>query len=214
MTIKEEPTLAVARTRKPGRPAGSGSSRHTVLDAARARFASDGFAATTMRRVAADARVDVSMVMQFFRSKDELFAAVMNIPEPALEKLGAVFEGADEHLGERVVRAFLQAWEGEPQASEPLMAMLRNAMVNEQARGHLRDYIESRLARGGVETLGPDARLRAGLALSMLVGVITGRQIIGVPVLAAADRETLVSFIAPAIQHTLLPTTTGSIGAD
>lgn len=166
-----------------------------------------------MRRVAADASVDVSMVMQFFRSKDELFAAVMNIPESALEKLSKVFEGADDQLGERVVRAFLDAWEGAPEESEPLMAMLRNAMVNEQARLHLRDYIESRLMTGGDESAGPDARLRAGVALSMLVGVVTGRQIIGVPILVAADREALVAMIAPAIQLTLLPANTRTITA-
>ncbi|WP_280347980.1 TetR family transcriptional regulator [Pseudomonas sp. BN414] len=185
-----------------------------MLDAARARFASDGFTATTMRRVAADAGVDVSMVMQFFRSKDELFAAVMNIPESALEKLSEVFERADEHLGERVVRAFFQAWDGAPEESEPLMAMLRNAMVNEQARHHLRDYIESRLTAGGSESLGPDARIRAGLALSMLVGVVTGRQIIGVPVLAEASQEALVAMVAPTIQHMLLPAGTGTTAAD
>ena len=166
-----------------------------------------------MRRVAADASVDVSMVMQFFRSKDELFAAVMNIPESALEKLSKVFEGADDQLGERVVRAFLDAWEGAPEESEPLMAMLRNAMVNEQARLHLRDYIESRLMTGADESAGPDARLRAGVALSMLVGVVTGRQIIGVPILVAADREALVAMIAPAIQLTLLPANTRTITA-
>jgi AcrR family transcriptional regulator len=212
MKNTEEPGSAATREIRTGRRKGSGSSRQAVLDAARARFASDGFAATTMRRVAADAGVDVSMVMQFFRSKDELFAAVMNIPDSALEKLGAVFEGTDNQLGERVVRAFLQAWEGAPEESEPLMAMLRNAMVNEQARQHLRDYIESRLMTGGSESLGPDARLRAGLALSMLVGLVTGRQIIGVPVLAAADRETLVAMLAPAIQHTLLPGNSGATG--
>lgn len=212
MKNTEEPESAATREIRTGRRKGSGSSRQAVLDAARARFASDGFAATTMRRVAADAGVDVSMVMQFFRSKDELFAAVMNIPESALEKLGTVFEGTDNQLGERVVRAFLQAWEGAPEESEPLMAMLRNAMVNEQARQHLRDYIESRLMTGGMETLGPDARLRAGLALSMLVGLVTGRQIIGVPVLATADRETLVAMLAPAIQHTLLPGNNGATG--
>ncbi|WP_297843917.1 TetR family transcriptional regulator [Pseudomonas sp.] len=205
MKNREEPGSAATREIKTGRRKGSGSSRQAVLDAARARFASDGFAATTMRRVAADAGVDVSMVMQFFCSKDELFAAAMNIPESALEKLGAVFEGTNNQLGERVVRAFLQAWEGAPEESEPLMAMLRNAMVNEQARQHLRDYIESRLMRGGSESLGPDARLRAGLALSMLVGLVIGRQIIGVPVLAAVNRETLVALVAPAIQHTLVP---------
>ncbi|MDI3356323.1 TetR family transcriptional regulator [Pseudomonas sp. UYIF39] len=212
MKNTEEPGSAATREIRTGRRKGSGSSRQAVLDAARARFASDGFAATTIRRVAADAGVDVSMVMQFFRSKDELFAAVMNIPESALEKLGTVFEGSDNQLGERVVRAFLQAWEGAPEESEPLMAMLRNAMVNEQARQHLRDYIESRLMTGGMETLGPDARLRAGLALSMLVGLVTGRQIIGVPVLATADRETLVAMLAPAIQHTLLPGNNGATG--
>lgn len=200
-----DPPKTTKTPRKPGRPSGSGSSRQTVLDAARARFASDGFAATTVRRIAADAGVDVSMVMQFFRSKDELFAAAISIPPSALEKLGTVFEGADEHLGERVVRTFFQAWESDGEASEPLMAMLRNAMVNEQARQHLRDYIESRLSSGGSSTTGPDARLRAGLALSMLVGVVTGRQIIGVPVLAATEREALVAMVAPAIQLTLLP---------
>jgi AcrR family transcriptional regulator len=201
MTSEKEPTVE----RKPGRRPGSGSSRQAVLDAARTRFSSDGFAATTMRRVAADAGVDVSMVMQFFRSKDELFAAVMDIPESALTKLSQVFEGADAQLGERVVRAFFQAWEGAPEESEPLMAMLRNAMVNVQARDQLRDYIEARLMTGGSETLGADARLRAGLALSMLVGVVTGRQIIGVPVLTAAEHETMVAIVAPAIQQTLLP---------
>lgn len=214
MKTKEKPTSVDTRESKTGRRPGSGSSRQTVLDAARARFASDGFAATTMRRVAADAEVDVSMVMQFFRSKDELFAAAINIPESALEKLSTVFRGADDQLGERVVRAFLEAWEGAPEESEPLMAMLRNAMVNEQARHHLRDFIESRLMAGGSESLDPDARLRAGLALSMLVGLVTGRQIIGVPVLAAANRETLVAMVGPAIQHILVPATHGAAATE
>ncbi|GAB3109544.1 hypothetical protein GCM10027217_36250 [Pseudomaricurvus hydrocarbonicus] len=145
------------------------------------------------------------MVMQFFRSKDELFASVMDIPESALKKLGTVFEEADERLGERVVRTFLQAWDGAPEESEPLMAMLRNAMVHAQARDQLRAYIESRLMAGDSTSLGPDARLRAGVALSMLVGLVTGRQIIGVPMLTAVDQETLVAMAAPAIQNILLP---------
>ncbi len=134
MTKSQETISAVRRGRRPG----PGSTRQEVLDAARARFASDGFAATTIRVVATDAGVDVSQVMQFFRSKDELFAAVMAVPASALERFDTVFEGPDEHLGERVVRAFLKAWEGVPEESEPLMAMLRGAIVNEQARDQLR----------------------------------------------------------------------------
>ena len=92
----------------------------------------------------------------------------------------------DAHLGERVVRAYLTAWEGPPEESEPLMAMLRGAKTNDQARTQLRELIQFRLVHGTDE--GPDhddAVLRAGLAAAMLVGVVSSRRIIGVPVLVA-----------------------------
>jgi AcrR family transcriptional regulator len=188
-----------------GRRPGSGTTRQGVLDAARARFARDGFAATTIRGVAADAGVDASQVMQFFRSKDELFAAVMAVPASALERFDTAFEGPDDGLGERVVRAYLTAWEGAAAESEPLMVMLRGAITNEHARAQLRDFIQSRLVHGIDDGPGRDgAMLRAGLAAAMLVGVVISRQIIGVPVLVAADREQLVATLAPAIQQVLV----------
>lgn len=185
-----------------GRRPGTATTRQTVLQAARARFASDGFAATTIRRVAADAGVDPSQVMQFFGSKDELFATVMAIPPSALHRFATAFEGPDEHLGERVVRAYLEAWEGAAEESEPLMVMLRGAIVNEHANTQLREFIQSRLVHG-MDGRGDDAMLRAGLAAAMLVGVITSRRIIGVPILVAADPDTLVRTIGPAIQRLL-----------
>src|SRR5258708_467013 len=181
MTMKRKSTPAV----RGGRGPGPNSTRQAVLEAARARFARDGFAATTIRLVAADAEVDVSQVMQFFRSKDELFAAVMAVPASALERFNTLYEGLDEHLGERVVRAFLTAWEGIPGESEPLMATLRGAVVNDHARHQLRDFIQSRLVAGTSGRLGPDAALRAGLATSLLIGIVLGRPLIRVPVLVA-----------------------------
>jgi AcrR family transcriptional regulator len=165
----------------------------------------DGFAGTTIRRIAEDAGVDASQVMQFYRSKDELFAAVMAIPASALEQFDTAFEGPDEHLGERVARAFLRAWEGPEEESEPLMAMLRGAIVNQQAREQLRDFIQSRLRAGSRSRDEEDAALRAGLASAMLVGVITGRRIIGVPTLVDAETDDLVHVIAPALQQILAP---------
>ena len=201
MTTKERPTSTTRRGRRPGQ----NNTRQVVLDAARARFASDGFAATTMRLVAADAQVDVSQVMQFFRSKDELFAAVMAVPASAMQRFNTLYEGLDEHLGERVVRAFLTAWEGLPEESEPLMATLRGAMVNDQARDQLRDFIQARLLAGTSERLDADAALRAGLATSLLIGMVVCRRIIGVPILVAVEQEELVTLVAPAIQHLLAP---------
>lgn len=205
--MTESATPPTRRGRRPG----PNSTRQAVLDAARERFATDGFAATTIRLVAADAKVDVSQVMQFFGSKNELFAAVMHIPETALEQLSTVFEVRDQQLGERVVRTFLEAWEGDEERSAPLMATLRGAVVNEQAREQLRDFIQSRLLAGFREELGPDASLRAGLASALLVGLVVSRRIIGVPLLVAAETEALVAIVGPAIQEILAPRSTAAV---
>jgi AcrR family transcriptional regulator len=202
MAVDREPESAVRRGRRPG----TSTTRQAILEAARARFASDGFAATTVRRVAADAGVNASLVMQFFRSKNELFAAVMSISPDALARFSTAFDGPGEHLGERVVRAFFDAWEGGSQDSEPLMAMLRGAIVNEQASAQLREFIQARLLDGVQSRTadgGDDAAVRAGVASSMLVGIVVGRRIVGVPTLANVDLETLVALVAPAIQSVL-----------
>ncbi|MCA2261936.1 TetR family transcriptional regulator [Mycobacterium marseillense] len=192
-----------APTARRGRRPGISTTRQAILDAARTRFASDGFAATTIRQIAADAEVDASLVMQFFGSKSQLFAEAMSISPNALARLSTAFEGPDAQLGEQVVRAFLDVWEGSPQESEPLIAMLRGAIVNEQARTQLREFIQARLIDGARSRAIDDAVLRAGLASSMLVGLIMGRRIVGVPVLAGTAREKLVALAAPAIQSVL-----------
>ncbi len=189
-----------------GRRPGQTSTRQTVLEAARGRFASDGFDGATIRNIALDAEVDPSQVMQFFGSKNELYAAVMAIPAVTLKRFDTAFEGPDEHLGERVVRAYLAAWEGSAEESQPLMAMLRGAIVNEQASAQLREFIQSRLVHG-TKGRGSDTMLRAGVAAAMLIGVITSRRIIGVPALANAQTERLIATVAPAIQHVLVSAT-------
>lgn len=187
-----------------GRRSGPSNTRLAVLAAAKARFANDGYASTTIRNVAADAGVDASLVMQFFGSKDGLFAAVMDVPASALDRFDTAFDGPDEQLGERVVRAYLRAWEGPAEESEPLMAMLRGAIVNEHAKAQLREFIQSRLERGAKMGDSQDRAMRAGMASAMLVGIITSRRIIGVPTLAAADHESIVAMVGPAIQSILV----------
>ncbi|MEU3733847.1 TetR family transcriptional regulator [Streptomyces sp. NPDC033538] len=203
MTAHTNPASPARRGRRPG----TNTTRQAILTAARARFAADGFTATTIRRVAADAGVDPSLVMQFFRSKGELFAAVMSIPAEALEHFSAAFEGTDDHLGERVVRAFLDVWEGDVRSSEPLMAMLRGAIVNDQASGQLREFLQERLLVDAVASRAVDnATLRAGIVSSMLVGLVVGRGVVGVPTLTEVERETLIALVGPAVQSVLAPT--------
>lgn len=206
MTAHTNPATTTARR---GRRPGMNTTRQAILDAARARFATDGFSATTIRRVAADAGVNAALVMQFFRSKNELFAAVMSVPSDALAHFSAAFEGTDEHLGERVVRAFLDVWEGEAKSSEPLMAMLRGAIVNDQANEQLREFLQERLLIGAVASrvvVDDDVTLRVEIVSSMLIGIVVGRGVVGVPTLTAADRDTLIGLVGPAVQSVLAPT--------
>lgn len=181
-----------------------------MLEAASARFASIGFAATTVRAVAADAGVDPSQVIQFFGSKERLFAAVMTVPASALERYDTAFNGPVEGAGERIVAAFLDTWEGATDEAEPLMATLRGAIVHDGAAAQLREFIQSRWTGFSNASDDPDAALRAGLVSSMLVGLITARDVIGVPAVRDATRSELIERLAPLVQDLLHPGTTVS----
>jgi len=193
---------ALPRVNRRGRRVGASGTRQAILEAARSRFAEDGYAATTIRKVAAEAQVDASLVIQFFRSKEELFAAVMSISSQALSRMADAFDGATGRTGEHVARTFLDVWEGPSSDSEALLAMLRAVVSSEIKSAEMREYIQGRL----VETISPkighsDAVTRAGLVVSMLIGVFVGRRIVRVP--ALNDREMLIGMLGPAIQAIL-----------
>lgn len=169
------------------------------------RFAQDGYAAATIRKIAAEAGVDAALVMQFYRSKEELFAGMMSIAPAALSRLAQAFEGPADAIGERVTRVFFDVWEGDPQELDPVLAMLRAAISHEQAAAQAKEFVQARL----LEQISPrlrgdqDATVRAGFALSMLVGVIVGRRIVQVPALVDEDRESMIRLVAPAVQAIL-----------
>jgi AcrR family transcriptional regulator len=143
--------------------------------------------------------------MQLFGSKEELFGAVMSITPTALARIAGAFSGPENGLGARVTRAFLDVWEGDPSDSGPLLAMLRGAITNDQAATQLREFIEARLMTELRPELraDPTARVRVGLASSMLVGVVVGRRLVQVPTLLDVDSDALVALIAPAMDAVL-----------
>ncbi|MFJ7213666.1 TetR family transcriptional regulator [Amycolatopsis sp. NPDC098790] len=209
--MTEQPTGPMPPPRRGRRP-GQNSTRQTVLDAARRRFATDGFKGTTIRAVAADAGVNVALVMQYFRSKDELFGAVMSISADALARIADAFGGPVESVGERVIRAYLAVWEGDQPDADALRAMLHGVITNEQANTQLREFIESRLSED-VRHLGldsHDAAVRVALATSMLIGITVGRQIVQVAALVGEEREAIVRRVGPALQAVLAPPPTPS----
>jgi AcrR family transcriptional regulator len=202
--VSNDASARTGRLRRGRRP-GPNETRQAILAAASSRFSQDGYAGATIRKIAVDAGVDASLVMQLFGSKEELFGAVMSITPKALARIAGAFGGPENGLGARVTRAFLDVWEGDPSDSGPLLAMLRGAITNEQAATQLREFIEARLLTELRPELSvdPAARVRVGLASSMLVGVVVGRRVVRVPTLVDVDTEALVALIAPAMDAVL-----------
>jgi len=193
-------------TKRRGRRQGEPVSRDAVLSAAKERFATEGYEKTTLRAIARDAHVDPSMVLYLFGSKEELFRESLRlIIDP--EVLVAALTGATDDepdIGTRMVRTYLRIWET-PDTAATVRAMLQSATSNSHAhdafRGFMQNYVLT--AVSGVLGGGEQARLRATLAASQLVGTALLRYVIEVPPLATLPVEEVVALIAPTVTRYL-----------
>ncbi|MEV4821659.1 TetR family transcriptional regulator [Micromonospora sp. NPDC049274] len=181
----------------PAHPRRSDATRAAILRAARERFAADGYERATIRAIAADARIDPSMVMRYYGSKEGLFAAAAEF-DLRLPDLTAV---SSEQLGEVLVRHFLARWEGD----ETLVALLRAASTNPGATERMRGIFADQLT-SAVATFGTDPALtarRAGLVASQILGLALTRYIVRLPPMVDMTPEELVSWTAPTLQRYL-----------
>ena len=189
-------------TKRRGRRQGGPVSRDAVLAAAKQRFAIEGYEKTTLRAIAQDAHVDASMVLYLFGSKEELFRESLRlILDPDVLVAALTGEADDEpDIGTRMVRTYLRIWET-PETAASMRAMLQSATSNADAqdafRGFMRNYVLT--AVSGVLGGGEQARLRATLAASQLVGTAMLRYIIEVPPLATLPADDVVELIAPTV---------------
>src|SRR3954453_6258225 len=99
--------------RRSGRWRTGQQSKQRIIDAARDRFTRDGYERATVRGIAADAGVDVAMVYYFFGNKEGLLSAsVLTGPEHPLHQLATLLDEGSDDIGPRLVRRFLEHWDG------------------------------------------------------------------------------------------------------
>ncbi|GHB11255.1 TetR/AcrR family transcriptional regulator [Streptomyces chryseus] len=195
--------------RRRGRPrhspqdAGPGA-RERILQAARDEFAERGYDKTSMRGIAKAAGVDAALVHHYFGTKDDVFAAAIEISfEPALVVPAVLGQGGTDGIGERLARYFIGVWEN-PATRAPLLAIVRSALTNETAAKVLRTFVLRRLLeRVAAELDVPDPTFRAELAASHMVGIAILRYVVKTEPLASADPERIVAMVAPTLQRYL-----------
>jgi AcrR family transcriptional regulator len=177
--------------------------RGEILAAARDEFAAKGYDGASLRGIARVAGVDPALVHHYFAGgKDAVFAAAMDLPlDPSA--VPVMLAGDLDGLGERVMRFALSVW-GRPEARTPALALLRAAMTHERAAAMLRGFVSHAvLGRVAAQVGTPDAKLRANLVASQVVGVVMLRYVVRVEPLASLSEDEVVSLVAPTLQRYL-----------
>lgn len=173
----------------------SDRTKATILAAARERFAEVGYEGATIRAIATSADIDPSMVMRYFGSKEQLFAAAaefdLRLPD---------FTGTDpNHLGPQLVHHFLDRWEDD----EALIVLLRASATNAEAAQRMQQIFAAQL-RPAIALLNPaDAPRRAVLIASQMLGVAFCRLVLKLPPMVAMSRDELAAWLGPTVQRYL-----------
>ncbi|WP_055490046.1 TetR family transcriptional regulator [Streptomyces sp. TP-A0356] len=179
-------------------PRRSDATRTAILAAARERFASDGYERATIRAIAKDARIDPSMVMRYYGSKEGLFDAVLDVdlrmPDP--QRLGR------HDMGKVLVSHFLTLWE---ENNDVLTAMLRVGVTNPAGAERLQAVFRDQLLPVARHAC-PDpeqAPTRAGLIVSQMLGLALTRYVLKLPPAVALAPEEVVAWLGPTVQRYL-----------
>ncbi|TMC52278.1 MAG: TetR/AcrR family transcriptional regulator [Chloroflexi bacterium] len=189
----------LART---GRRPGTGDTAANILAAARVRFARVGYAAGTIRSIAAEAGVDPALVLHYFGSKAGLFRAAVDFPvDPAVFVPQLLAPGLDG-LGGRLVHFFLETWDSP--SGRPLLALIRSVVASDEAAALLREFVSREVLGRLARALRVDRpQLRASLAASTLIGMAMLRYVIKVEPLATARSDAVAGWLGPAVQRYL-----------
>lgn len=172
-----------------------------ILSASRHAFATAGFERTTIRGVATDAGVDPALVMQYYGSKEGLFAAsaawgaaqesVMtaspaDLPRAALDDLLARFD--------------------DPETGEAAIALMRSCLTHPVAAKVMRDDVMcDRKAAVEAALEGSDAALRAGVFAAVMMGLSMARYLLELSPVCDATKEELHRVVEPLLRTLVAP---------
>lgn len=183
------------------------ATRRRIIEAARQRFAADGYERATIRTIAADAGIDPSLVMRYFGDKPGLFVAAVRIDL----RLPDVSRMPRAEVGAALVEHFVLRWEED----DILLALLRSAATHPHAAERMRTAWSSQPVPV-LTALGEASASAAPIALinALFLGFAYSRYILQLPPLVAMTRAEIVQWLGPVVQRYLfgkpVPTTQGA----
>jgi AcrR family transcriptional regulator len=171
------------------------ATRSTILATARSQFGKQGFERTTIRSIASEAGVDPALVMHYFGSKAELFAAASRI-DVKFPDLSHIPHDQVAHV---LLPMFVAVWG----PKGPFLPLLRAATSNRSAADALVEVFVDQVAPALAAVVPDRAPERAALMGSQLLGLAVARNILCLPPLADMDDAQLVEWLRPVFVHYL-----------
>jgi AcrR family transcriptional regulator len=194
--------VAAQREPKIGRRPGNQDTRGQIITAARHAFAAKGFAGASMRAIAAEAGVDAALIHHYFENKQQLFLATIALPLGLPRMLETVAAGDRSGLGERLVRTVLGVWDSELQPS--LVAAIRTALTDPGLTQSVGEFLTLEVIGQALphdDLSAEEADRRAGLVASQILGLVIGRYVLRLPVLANRQTDDLIAEVGPTVQR-------------
>lgn len=151
-----------------------------ILEAARFEFGAHGEDGATIRGIAGRARVDPSLVLQHYGSKQSLFALAVR---PAEDLTAA---GIPDHLAEVLGLRLREL----PPATRALM---RSMLTSPEAAAVMRDYLQERTVNLANTMDGEDRELRAALMVSSILGITIARHFLDLPAMTDVNQDQITA---------------------
>jgi AcrR family transcriptional regulator len=189
--------------KRPGRPPGTSDTRDRILGNARELFARNGIGNTSIRSIAAASDVDSALVHHYFGTKEQLFAAAVQIPIDPMLIIGPMREVPVEDLGLTLPSLLLPLWDSE--MGSAFIATLRSLLAGDGVgliRSFLQDVISVEVGSRVDEPAG-SGPIRVQFVASQLVGVVMARYILELEPFKSLPVQQIAETIAPNLQRYL-----------
>jgi len=162
--------------------------RASLIDAAGELFAAHGYDGVSVRDIGAAAGVQASVIIRYFGSKEELFRQVLTTSRPDDFEPEVL-----PHLPQRICQALIDP---PPTDSFRRRSRVHQIAVRSLGSPEARQMIAADLDERYIQALahilpGKDALARAGVIVSLVMGVRMMREIVQAPALGDQQREDL-----------------------
>ena len=177
------------------RPRNAEATRAAILEAAKARFAKDGYEQVGVRDIAADAGIDPALVNRYFGSKEGLFTAVLN----SITKEPFALQPSPGEFGEGLARIVLRLTGDRHENQLMALDLAIRSTNSPTAHAMVRDDLEERFIAPLVEKFGggPDAAARAHIVMAITMGIGVIRGVLGEEAPSLQMREEMIAHLAP-----------------